>query len=89
MFRYVYGEQYELSDGGAGNGASWKRHDSGSLFRAYQTGQKSGYAGNGDAEEGDPAPGYHDGTGIHECADSGYGSWMFHQQYAASSGDCP
>ena len=47
LFRYVYSQQYELSDRSSRYGASGQRNHSGCLFRTYQAGKTCRYAGYG------------------------------------------
>ena len=46
----------------------------------------AGMAGYGTVTEKYPSARYYDKRSIHECSDSGYGTWMFHKHHASSSG---
>ena len=70
-----------------GMGLQWKRNDSGSLFRAYQTCKTCRYAGYGNVPQKHPSERHYDRGSNFECPDRRYGTWMFYQQYASSSGD--
>ena len=44
-------------------------------------------AGYGNVPKQHPSKRYYDKRGISECPDRRYGSWLFHKQYASSSGN--